>query len=678
MLDEVKSLIQKSLRRKEHSLIKKAAKELIGGQKDQLKWQNIVTFMFEDHCLNHVEAFEKMFDLYKQNKKYECIELISKCYTCRYSACLQVVAISEKHRNYKSFWEESKSEDPSLQGLVAKVNNGINCDALLANIVKKWRENDASSLVSLFGLVNMAAKVEGRQLTEKGMKCLLGKDVKKPTLYHLVLSILYHRTTDEYIRRMIRVCFRFITIPDTAKGLIMFNVLTQLIHKDLVLKKQVPDTAVGKWDWNDVGKLEAMPEWAVDKHTYRGKFGKASKHLFLKKFKSMNLTEKEIEEFHGERPKAGMQIFFDVGCICRNDILPENPIWEETKEMYLKQKPSLQKCAKMTKLFYSELLEGKSIVMMKHATSVTEIDVKGKPKQNRKRKSDEAKLQKDTKKSKLIDDYMVPKKHAEQQPSTSSVVEGSSRPKGPLLQLPTGSGKVYTILDEETQKVWKGPYKIKERQNLCVFLHRAMTEVFGDKHTLAHEIKGKYIIFPLLKSTDTEVAITHKAYYDCISKREISEEEGKFVERHSLGIVQVHKLRLEDIRRIPVTLWLHFVWRYCLNIGDSGLYNAIATKDLREIYGIDMEERRLNVKGNGIVNMMFTKLPRKEVVKEIEKCIVERVEEFHGEISKDIDFISLAKLYELYGLKNETNMCKERIEKLKNALDTMCMLECGI
>ena len=677
MLDEVKSLMQKSLRRKEHSLIMKATKELIGGQKDQLKWQNIVTFIFEDHCLNHVEVFEKLFDLYSRNKKYECIELISKCYTCRYSACLQVVAINEKHRNYESFWEEIDPEDSDLKGLVEKVNRGINCDLLLANIAKKWQENDVSSLVSLFGLVNMAAKVEGRNLTEKGVKRLLGKDVKKPTMYHLVLSILYQRTTDEYMRRMIRVCFRFITIPDTAQGLIMFTVLTQIIHKDIVLKTRVPDTTVGNLDWKHVGKLDSMPEWATDKHTYRGKFGKASKHLFVKKYKDMNLTERELEEFHGERPKADIKTFFDVGCICSNDILPENPIWEEAKELYLKQKPSLQKCAKMTNLYYNHLIEAKSIVMMKQPDGMTEVVVTEKQKQNRKRKS-ETPLKTNVKKAKSIKDYMIQKNHEEDKPSTSDVAERISSPKGPLLQLPTGSGKVYTILDEETQRVWKGPYKTTERQNLCVFLHRAMKEIFGDKHTLAHETKGKYIIFPLLKSTDTDVSITHRAFYDCISKREISEDDGKFVERHSLGIVQVHKLALEDIRRVPVSLWLHFVWRYCLNVGDSGLYNAIATRDLTEIYGIDMEERRLNVKGDGVVNMMFTKLPRKEIVKEIEKCIVERVEDFHGEISKEIDFAKLASMYKQYGLKNEADMCKERIDKMKKALDTLCKSQCGI
>ena len=49
----------------------------------------------------------------------------------------------------------------------------------------------------------------------------------------------------------------------------------------------------------------------------------------------------------------------------------------------------------------------------------------------------------------------------------------SNVPNGPLLQLPTGSAKVYTRLSADEQKVWKGPYK-REKMNVTLFFHKAL------------------------------------------------------------------------------------------------------------------------------------------------------------------------------------------------------------
>ena len=39
------------------------------------------------------------------------------------------------------------------------------------------------------------------------------------------------------------------------------------------------DMKLGQIKWQEVGKLTAMPDWAVDKHTFRGKSGRGTKHL---------------------------------------------------------------------------------------------------------------------------------------------------------------------------------------------------------------------------------------------------------------------------------------------------------------------------------------------------------------------------------------------------------------
>lgn len=43
------------------------------------------------------------------------------------------------------------------------------------------------------------------------------------------------------------------------------------------------DMQLGNVNWAEVDKLTAMPDWAVDKHTFRGKNGKGTKHLVKKK-----------------------------------------------------------------------------------------------------------------------------------------------------------------------------------------------------------------------------------------------------------------------------------------------------------------------------------------------------------------------------------------------------------
>lgn len=683
MLDEVKSLLQKSLRRREETLAFKAAKELIGEDKTQLKWQSIVTFMFEDHCLNNVVVFEKLFELYRRKDMLGSIELISRCYTCRHSACLQVTAIDHDNRNYEAFWDETLSVGSGLEGLVTEVDGGINFSLLLANVANRWREGDFDALVSLFGLINMAAKCEKRKLTKAGETILLDKGVKSPTLYHLVLSFLYQRTVDLYMKRLIEMCFRFSLIPDTRQGLIMFTVLSHLKYKDTVLNHPVTDTTVHKVDWRQIRKLDVMPDWAVDKHTYRGKFGKSSRNIFLKKFKHMELTEALLTEFHGERKKADLRTFFDVGCICKNDILSENPIWEKVQKMYLKQKPSLQKCSKMTKLYYDDLRKRNCIVMVQQRTGEGE---KYQTEVRKRKNSPEKESAQTIKKRKVIekmeavpcDSSLHTALIASKPPDFKSEETRKLQPEGPLLQLPTGSGKVYTILDRKTKKVWKGPYKAKARQNLCVFYHKAMKEVFRDRHTMELEVKGQYVIFPLLKSKEAELSVTHRAFYDCISKRNIPEGEGRFVERDSLGLVQLHKLAAEDIGNLPISLWLHFAWRYILNIGDSGMYNAIATKDLVSVYGIDMEERRKQVKENNVMNMLFGKLPRKQILKEIERSLLTHVEEFHSELSKNIDFRTLQNLYKEFCLEDESEKCEKRLTSLIKAFENMCKSECGV
>ena len=712
MLDEVRSLLQKSLRRQELDIAYTATKELIGHEKDQLPWKSLVTFMFEDHCLTDATTLELFYNCYAQKKKYRAVEILSKCLTCRHAACLQVVALGEDYKPDATLWDANVPLDPNLVALVAKSSGRMDCDVFLSLIAKYWTEQNTKALTTLFCLANMAAKVENRTLTGKGIAYLLDGAIKKPNLYHLILSVIHRASTGDYMKKYTKLAYKCAGIEDTPNGLILFCTLSQSIFRDKVSKNALPEIPqVGSVDWENVSKLNHMPSWAVDKHTFRGKFGKESLHIFRKKFRNSLMTNEQLNEFHGPRPKADLRTFFDVGCVCNNDILDENPIWEQAKAMYFKHKPSQQKCAKMTKARYQELRDTKSIIFgkakdangefsvgknkLKRTSTASSIDEPGCSGQPSKKK---AKLVTSTESSEKERSLDKPKEQDEsscganitkesdveitdtepvemiQQKDKKSIPVGKqvqTVPEGPLLQLPTGSAKVYTRLDNVTKKVWKGPYKSTYKQNLCIFFHRAMKEVFQDKHTMKLEVKGPFVTFPLLKKNREEIQTTNKAFYDCIGKIQVSEEDGVFVTRESLGLVQLHNITQDKIRDLPETIWAHFAFRYVLNIGDSGLYNAIATNDLDEIYGIDMEEHRAAVKGRDIVNLMFTKLPKKAFVPEIEKALKSKKGSLFEIFKKEHDIAKLQKLYTDYGVQDESERCQRRLERFKNAISRL-------
>ena len=692
MLDEVRSLLQKSLRRQELDLAYRATKELLAYEKDQLPWKSIVTFIFEDHCLTDVKTLKALYNNFQLNDKYKAVEILGKCYTCRHAACLQVVALTKLDKLNATVWDKAIPLEPDLVGLVVKESNVIDCDVMIALLVKFWKEENIEALIEIFALVNMAAKVENRKLTTKGVAYLLSRSVKKPTLYHLVLSVLHKASKDEYMKQYTLLCYNFAAIEDTPQGLILFCILSVTMFKNKVLTCAIPDISkIGQIDWKSVPKLDHMPEWAVDKHTYRGKFGRESLHLFKKKFENIKLSDAELVEFHGLRPKVDIRVFFDVGCICNNDILNENPIWDEAKQMYLKQKPSLQKCAKMTKACYEELKKAKAIMFKKTKIidesdmpsekrlkrSLTEPSTSGEPKYKQMKltkyclestNENAEKASTVEEKVSVVTSKDETRKDVEPSSDGCKEVKSVAPPNGALLQLPTGSAKVYTRLDTQTMKVWKGPYKTVPKQNLCIFLHRAMREVFQDLHTMELETKGAFIIFPLLKSKAAEIATIHKAFYDCIGKKEIAEEDGVFITRESLGLIQLHKISEVKLRDLPVTIWLHFVYRYLLNVGDSGLYNAIATEDLSWIFGIDMKENRAAVKGNDVMNMMFTKLPKQSFLPVIKKALKVKKADIQTILEKDFDFDKLKSLYKEYKIDDGTERCQRRLLRFRKAI----------
>ena len=81
MLDEVRSLLQKSLRRKDVQLAIASCSELLRprpgkNESDLLPWKSLVTFLFEDHCLCEPDLMEDFLDARQTGDKRRAVHLL--------------------------------------------------------------------------------------------------------------------------------------------------------------------------------------------------------------------------------------------------------------------------------------------------------------------------------------------------------------------------------------------------------------------------------------------------------------------------------------------------------------------------------------------------------------------------------------------------------------------------
>jgi hypothetical protein len=326
----------------------------------------------------------------------------------------------------------------------------------------------------------------------------------------------------------------------------------------------------------------------------------------------------------------------------------------------------------MTAVYYDELI--KKYPKLKGNQTASPKQIVPKSKRSTKRKAEneiknESTNQSPRKKPKMELSEAVTsgtQKHpSEVNKETCSILELESEADpcvdAPLLQLPTGSAKMYTRVDLENKQVWKGPYK-GDRLGLVMFLHRVLNEVLKDPHTLKIQRKGSYVQFPLLCAADASMKITVKDFYDCIGKQQV--KDGKFVNRESLGIIQVHKLGAASFRNIPASFWCHYLFRYMLNIGDSGLYNSITDNKMSFLYGIDMEEIRKSVMGHDLLNLMFVKLPKRELKDPIMDALRRNKEAASKIMIQQFDIDKIEALAQFYSVKT-FDKCE-----FQNRLDT--------
>ncbi len=728
MLDEVRSLLQKALRRKEHKLILQSCKELLAYDKDQLPWKSILTFMFEDHCMSNETALLALFACHQCGSKYDAVELLSKCNTSRTAACLPVVAIDSRYE--PRHWQPHMNVDVALKGLVTPQPGTLDCDLVLGHLIRAWKEKNGDELITYIKMATIIVDQEKRHVTQKGEVYAKGVSSFRVKVHCglIVLAALYKNTADKKLKKYVEYCFKLAATSGSPNRLILCAPVTQLLFG--ARARQVNDLTLGNFKWSGVNVLQEMPDWAVDKHTFRGKFGKGTRHLVKTKPKGM--TEEMYEIFHGNRKQRTIKDFFDEGVVICQPSVDVNPYWNLTTSIYFRYPPKQQKTLHMTAIYYKELkLKFPSLFVCDDPKSdiVNSITIKSETdveEDHRKRKLDDTdfdvkpvadmssyhrvvKWQMSDEDLKVEQDEWLGATEAEDPVLDDSsehedinvdpekrmgvtktepddvitdgdegpdwrmgmieteaddvITDDMARDEGPdermgviqakaddgaideypLLQIPTGPHKVYSRVDLTEEVVWKGPYNHR-KYGLTMFYHEVMKDVLGDVHTLTPECHKPFIVFPLLKGTqiDGEVDITKKDFYDCIGKRHV--KDGQFVLRESLGIVQLHRIPLVQYQSLPATFWSHYLYRYMLNVGDSGLFNSLTDCGLTFLYGIDMEEERGKEAENNIISVMFSAKPARAVRTEVKLSITHHKDAIFQTMIREVNYAYIQRI----------------------------------
>ena len=643
-LDEVKSLLQKSLRRKEVNLACSAAKEL----GHLLTWDKLLVYVFEDHCLISSQLLTKVLDSYKQskkektekeldkNKKYVIDLLLKKCKTSRVAACLPVIGMDKEYR-------KKLNEAPKLDTSICFVTESkscINVNNIISCLRKAWKDRDYKRVIAFMKLVTVSHDMEKRTLTGEAKKCIrMMTNTEKKRLPdgigQLVLALLYHdsQESENELSSYLRVTLDIsLHVPQAPMRLILFSVVAHLIFLDIIVnnnRSKHEDDLACSVEWDSVGKIKEMPSWAIDKHTFRGKFGKSTMDVVMKKgFKDEFENDAVLTEFHGQRPKSDIVHFFVEGVKEVRPMLRENPYWERTKEIYTSFPKRKQKTVQMTREYVSYLQMKKPEVFHQKESQYGDekkqmkiqtyfpVQVDDENQQNkqlpterrmkRKREHDEEeesklKKKKDTEHSEegeIKANKILPK----QIPSHEAIEDF------PLLQVPCGAHKCYTRIDLANEIVWKGPME-KPQITCLTAVYKIMKTVFNDIHTVPCIHDGNFIVFPLLKGKNASLLVEKKTMKDCKQGGRIVDRN--FMTRESLGLLQLHKLTETEISSLPVSLWMHFIARFIMQVGDSGLYNALTDVDRSFVFGIDLDEKRSSCLPECLLDILFTKRPRK-------------------------------------------------------------------
>ena len=274
--------------------------------------------------------------------------------TCRVAACLPVYAMSNEMA--VPIWTDFQDDHNDEIADLLKCEPGkLKYNPIAEHTVQAWKDKDEDALIYYTKLFTMMSDVENRKVTNKGVEfvkkfCDMRCAVKAP---HVFLALLLQTTVDPEMRRYIHICLRMAAIPTAPHRLIMYTVIAKCVFGEEAVVN--PGEAPLDELFLDGGDtLKVIPDYAVDKHTFRGRTGKSTMDC-LDTSKIEGLDEERLDNFHGQREKRDIEYFFEEGTKTRYTSLDHKPFWEETKNTYRQHDQKHQKTSHMTTLYYQKI-----------------------------------------------------------------------------------------------------------------------------------------------------------------------------------------------------------------------------------------------------------------------------------------------------------------------------------
>ena len=544
-LDEVKSAVQKGLRRKEDPEL---LQSLVAEWGKSLRACHALTFLFEDHCCMELEDLVAVRKVKARPRQtIHIMRHMSK--GCRMAASLPLIAMEVE---LGCRWG-SGPEEMYLGMLVQERDGQLDMGMVLADLLRSWREGDRDGILLGTKLVTVAVDVERRMLSEAGRQFVKTYEIGGYTktrrgVTQLCIRLLAQQEPiDSHMYKFLDCMHDLSTIAGAHKRLALsmcaVRKLDQYMNGSLAAPDAVPDFEES--DWTTLRPLVSpLPDYCVDVHTTRGKRGVSTAHM------CPNRDVRFLDMYHGPREVRGFNHFWTEGVLMHHTAVP-NPWWPTCMNMYEENRPN--RTDSMTKKWYSQTLRSAHPGLFHGVSNVGDV----------------------------------------------------ARAPGVLLQRPLMSYKVFTTMDWASQRVTKGPYKYRQVRDRIAELYRVMIQDLQDDHVLpATAVKDLFLSFPLIRAPDISEPVAIKTTF----KRNGSDMEADLVSPASLGCRKVSTLSPDQFLHLPTTVIVHFMNRYCLNVGDSGLYNVLVTEDMSQVYGLDMDEVRHRA-GTDLIGMLFTKKP---------------------------------------------------------------------
>ena len=366
-VDEVKSLLQKAIRREDRGYAMKAVKEL--GK--TLKEKHLVTYLLEDHGLASGITLREASNVSRKPLVFTEL-LIDRVKPSRYVACMPVYIMCDEYNLLDNVCIPLEADDDLKEtrwGIQPK-KDCVDIGIALTLLRTGWRNIATEDKAMMLGAKLLTVVMDHeKRVGPVNFRCPVHTGRRtKANLCQFALAILWDVEEDKDMVSSLEALMRLAAVPQAELRLVLFCAVVRkwLMHgKGIahdVSSTDIPVSAPYKWNWSAMNDdlLIDMPQWAVDKHTYRGRVGKDTRVHYTKAIsqggKHSPLPSELIEEFHGERKKKGLKHFLTDGVLLSQEAI-ENDIWVATKDMYMKQ--SLQckaKTVEMTKIYVSQVL----------------------------------------------------------------------------------------------------------------------------------------------------------------------------------------------------------------------------------------------------------------------------------------------------------------------------------